>query len=141
MIGRFWVVHHRFFGEVTAFDGRLIALNLVYLGWIVLIPFSSEVLGEYGDQTAGVVLYAINLSGVVLIGMLMAADAHRGGITSAGLATQQEARSRSIYIASVFLLSIPVAFISPGLAPLMWLVLFVDPAKRLANRVSRRPPA
>ena len=139
VIGRFWVVHHRFFGEVTAFDGRLIALNLVYLGWIVLIPFSSEVLGEYGDQTAGVVLYAVNLSGVVLIGMLMAADAHRGGITSANLATQEEARSRSIYIASVFLLSIPVAFIAPGLAPLMWLVLFVDPAKRLATRVSRRP--
>jgi uncharacterized membrane protein len=139
VIGRFWLVHHRFFGEVTAFDGRLIALNLLYLGWIVLIPFSSEVLGEYGDQTAGVVLYAANLSGVVLIGMLMAADAHRGGITSADLATQQEARNRSIRIASVFLLSIPVAFISPGLAPLMWLVLFVDPAKRLANRVSRRP--
>lgn len=139
VIGRFWVVHHRFFGEVTAFDGRLIALNLVYLGWIVLIPFSSEVLGEYGDQTAGVVLYAANLSGVVLIGMLMAADAHRGGITSADPATQQEARNRSIRIASVFLLSIPVAFISPGLSTLMWLVLFVDPAKRLANRVSRRP--
>lgn len=83
VIGRFWLVHHRFFGEVTAFDSRLIALNLLYLGWIVLIPFSSEVLGEYGDQTAGVVLYAINLSGVVLIGMLMAADAHRGGVTSA----------------------------------------------------------
>jgi uncharacterized membrane protein len=139
VIGRFWLVHHRFFGEVTAFDGRLIALNLLYLGWIVLIPFSSEVLGEYGDQTAAVVLYAANLFGVVLIGMLMAADAHRGGITSADLATQREARNRSIYIASVFLLSIPVAFLSPGLASLMWLVLFFDPTRRLAARVSRRP--
>ena len=139
VIGRFWLVHHRFFGEVTAFDGRLIALNLLYLGWIVLIPFSSEVLGEYGDQTAAVVLYAANLFGVVLIGMVMAADAHRGGITSADAATQREARSRSTYLASVFLCSIPVAFLSPGLAVLMWLVLFVDPTRRLATRVSRRP--
>ena len=38
VIGRFWVVHHRFFGDVTGFDGRLIALNLFYLAWIVLIP-------------------------------------------------------------------------------------------------------
>lgn len=53
VIGRFWVVHHRFFGEVEAFDGRLIVLNLLYLAWIVLIPFSSEVLGEYGGETAG----------------------------------------------------------------------------------------
>lgn len=137
VIGRFWLVHHRFFGEVTAFDGRLIALNLIYLGWIVLIPFSSEVLGEYGNQTAGVVVYAVNLSGVVLIGMLMAADAHRGGITSADTAAQLEARRRSVWIASVFLLSIPVAFFSPGLSTLMWLVLFVDPARRLAYRVGR----
>jgi uncharacterized membrane protein len=51
VIGRFWVVHHRFFAEVDAFDGRLIGLNMLYLAWIVLIPFSSEVLGEYGDET------------------------------------------------------------------------------------------
>lgn len=31
VIGRFWVVHHRFFAEVDAFDGRLLGLNLLYL--------------------------------------------------------------------------------------------------------------
>ena len=53
VIGRFWLVHHRFFSEVIAFDGRLIALNMVYLGFLVLIPFSSEVLGEYGGVVRG----------------------------------------------------------------------------------------
>jgi uncharacterized membrane protein len=78
VIGRFWLVHHRFFSEVKAFDSRLIALNMLYLGWIVLIPFSSQVLGEYGGKTPSVVLYSANLAGVVLIGLLMTADA-RGG--------------------------------------------------------------
>ena len=32
VIGRFWVIHHRFFGDIAGFDGRLMALNLVYLG-------------------------------------------------------------------------------------------------------------
>jgi uncharacterized membrane protein len=135
VIGRFWLVHHRFFSEVTAFDGRLIALNLFYLGWIVLIPFSSEVFGEYSGKTAAVVLYAANLSGVVLIGMLMSADAHRRGLTSADAATWREAHSRSVYIAAAFLLSIPVAFISPSLAPLMWLVMFLGSAGRLVSAV------
>jgi uncharacterized membrane protein len=135
VIGRFWLVHHRFFGEVTAFDGRLIALNLLYLGSIVLLPFSSEVLGEYGGHTAAVVLYAANLSAVVLIGMLMAADAHRRGLTSVDAATRREARSRSVYIAAVFLLSIPVAFVAPGLAPLMWLAMFLGSAGRLVSAV------
>ena len=81
MIGRFWIVHHRFFSSVVGFDGRLLALNLFYLGWIVLIPFSSQVLGDHGGDSAAVVLYAVNLSGVVLVGMLMAADARRDGLS------------------------------------------------------------
>jgi TMEM175 potassium channel family protein len=134
VIGRFWVVHHRFFGEVKAFDGRLIGLNLVYLGWIVLIPFSSEVLGEYASETAAVVLYSANLAGVVLIGMLMMADAHRAGLISTDVTEHRESRIRSLYIAFVFLLSIPVAFVAPGVAPLLWLALFLDPSARLARR-------
>lgn len=125
VIGRFWFVHHRFFGEVTAFDGRLIALNLLYLAWIVLIPFSSEVLGEYGGHTAGVVVYSANLFGVVLIGLWMTADAHRGGLTAADDAVRRESRDRTAYIAAVFLISIPIAFVAPTVTPLIWLVLFL----------------
>jgi uncharacterized membrane protein len=134
VIGRFWLVHHRFFSEVTGFDNRLIALNLLYLGFIVLIPFSSEVLGDYGGQTPAVVLYASNLAAVVLIGMYMAADARRAGLTSIDAATHRESKFRSMYIGGVFLLSIPVAFIAPGITALLWLVLFFDPAGRLARR-------
>jgi uncharacterized membrane protein len=134
VIGRFWVVHHRFFSEVTAFDGRLIALNLFYLGWIVLLPFSSEVLGAYGGHTAAVVLYSVNLCGVILVGFWMSADAHLGGLTSADLAARREARARSVYIFFVFALSIPIAFVVPSLAPFLWLVLFFSPVSRLVGR-------
>jgi TMEM175 potassium channel family protein len=137
VIGRFWLVHHRFFGEVIGFDGRLIALNLFYLGAIVLIPFSSEVLGKYGGEPAAVVLYAANLAAVVLIGVLMTEDAHRAGLTRADAATRREQRNRALSVAGVFLLSIPFAFVAPGAAPLLWLVLFLDPAGRIASRVSR----
>jgi uncharacterized membrane protein len=131
VIGRFWVVHHRFFSDVTGFDGRLLSLNIFYLAWIVLIPFSSKVLGDHGGEAA-VVLYAANLSGVVLTGLWMAADAHRAGLTSIAPAAHREQRLRSLYIAMVFLASIPVAFVAPGLAPFMWLALFFDPAARFA---------
>ncbi len=139
VIGRFWLVHHRFFGQVTAFDGRLIGLNMLYLSFIVLIPFSSQVLGEYGGQTTSVVVYAVNLSACILVGFWMVADARRAGLTSIDAATHREGRIRSIYIASVFLASIPVAFVAPGFASLMWLVLFLDPSTRLAARGGGRP--
>ena len=133
VIGRFWLVHHRFFSEVIAFDSRLIGLNMLYLGWIVLIPFSSEVLGDYGGQTPAVILYSANLAGVVLIGLMMSADARRAGLTSIDDFTHREARIRSAYIASVFVLSIPLAFVAPSIAPYFWLVLFLDPASRIVR--------
>lgn len=141
VIGRFWLVHHRFFAEVEAFDGRLIGLNMLYLGWIVLLPFSSEVLGEYGGTTTGVVIYSANLSLVVLVGQLMSAYARSRGLTETGDRAHREAQIRGAWIAGIFLLSIPIAFFSPGLATLLWLVLFIDPASRLAARgVNRARP-
>ncbi len=134
VIGRFWLVHHRFFSEVNAFDGRMIGLNLLYLGWIVLIPFSSEVLGEYGGSTTAVVIYSVNLAVVVLLGLLMSVDARRRGLTKIDDRTHRENQIRATYIAGIFLLSIPVALVAPTLAPWLWLVLFIDPASRLAGR-------
>ncbi len=133
VIGRFWLVHHRFFGEVKAFDSRLISLNLLYLAFIVLIPFSSQVLGDFGGETVSVVVYAANLAAVVLIGQWMIADARGAGLTTIDAESHRENRIRSGYIAAVFLASIPVAFVAPSLAPLMWLVLFFDPAERIVR--------
>ena len=131
VIGRYWVIHHRFFGEVTGFDGRLLTLNLFYLAWIVLIPFSSQLLGDYGDTTTGIVVYAVNLTAVSLIGWWMAADGQRAGLTRLGADDEREYRFRAFFVASVFLLSIPVAFVSPSIAPFFWLALWFDPSKRL----------
>jgi uncharacterized membrane protein len=136
VIGRFWLVHHRFFSEIDAFDGRLLALNLLYLASIVLIPFSSEVLGEYGGETPAVVLYSVNLAAVVLIGLWMGVNARRRGLTSIDEETDRESRIRSAYIAGVFLLSIPLAFFLPRAAGYLWLLLFLDPSARLARRAT-----
>jgi uncharacterized membrane protein len=138
VIGRFWLVHHRFFAEVEAFDGRLIGLNLLYLGWVVLIPFSSELLGEYGGKTTSVVFYSVNLAVVVLLGQLMAAHGRRRGLMGIDDRTHRENQIRSTYIAGIFLLSVPVAVLAPEVAPYLWLVLFIDPSRRLAGRAASR---
>jgi uncharacterized membrane protein len=137
VIGRYWVVHHRFFGDVVGFDGRLLGLNIFYLAWIVLIPFSSEVLGDHGSESAAIVLYAVNLSMVALVGWAMAADARRAGLTMTSDEKAREFSIRSGFIALVFLASIPIAFVDPEIAPLCWLVLALDPAGRMAKRGSR----
>ena len=127
VVGRLWIIHHRFFAEVTHFDGRLIGINLLYLGLVVLIPFTTEVLGEYGDETAGVVPYALNISIVTFIGSLLVYDAVRSGLTRPGLewVTERPWRWGGIPVAVVFLASVPIAFLSPTVAEISWATLIV----------------
>jgi TMEM175 potassium channel family protein len=127
VIGRFWLGHHRFFSDVVGFDGRLIGLNLLYLAWIVLIPFSSRVLGDYGESTAAVVLYAANLAAAVLTALLLSADAWRAGLVKADGYAVRTDNYRALFVAAIFLATIPLAFVAPGIAPFFWLALFAQP--------------
>ena len=138
VIARFWLVHHSFFSEVKAFDGRLIGLNMLYLGFVVLIPFSSQVLGEYGGQLPSVVVYSANLTAVVLTAQLMAWDARRSGLARSDAQTQRESVIRSLFIAAVFLGSIVVALFDASIAPWIWLLLFFEGRGHVIERLSRR---
>jgi len=132
--GRFWVVHHRFFAEVVGFDGRLLGLNIFYLAWIALIPFSSEVLGDHGGEADAVALYAVNLAVVALLGWVMASYAHREGLAELEPRRALEFRARAFFVAAVFLASVPLAFAAPSAAPFLWLALFFDPGGRVSRR-------
>lgn len=131
VIGRYWVIHHRLFSEITGFNNRLMALNLFYLAWIVLIPFSSQLLGDHGGDTGSVVVYALNIGMVTIIGTWMSVDAQRAGLlVPESEAEIQRSRRRALVAAGIFLASIPVALVNPHVAPLLWLGLFIDPTKR-----------
>jgi uncharacterized membrane protein len=137
VIARFWIVHHSFFSEVKAFDSRLIGLNMLYLGCLVLIPFSSQVLGEYGGQLPAVVVYSANLTAVVLVGQWMAWDARHAGLAKRDAQTERESLLRALFIACVFLGSIVVALFDASIAPYIWLLLFFEGRGHVIERLSR----
>lgn len=126
VIGKLWIAHHRFFTGVERFDNRLMGLNLFYLGWIALLPFTSEVLGDYGDQTDGVIVYAANLAAVGLIAAGMHLYCFRAGLVKEEVRPLQRAYTGPFYLVTpgVFLASIPIALFSPTLATLSWLLIF-----------------
>src|SRR5918997_3288492 len=50
LVGRFWVIHHRLFETLRAFDSRLMTLNLAFLTLIVLVPFATALFDKYTDE-------------------------------------------------------------------------------------------
>jgi len=73
VIGNYWVAHHRLFAVVVRYDNRLLWLNLLTLFFIVLLPFTTSVIAEYGSQPLGVILYASSLAGAGLANTALAA--------------------------------------------------------------------
>jgi TMEM175 potassium channel family protein len=125
VVGRLWLVHHRLFSRLETFDPRLMVLNLAYLSMIVLIPFPAELLGDYGDQRVPVVIYASVLGLAATLNWVMIRHAVRAGLVHPihRESTAPWGGRASLYIPGIFLLSIPVALVSPYAAEAMWLTV------------------
>ncbi|MCD6016687.1 MAG: hypothetical protein K0R41_151 [Geminicoccaceae bacterium] len=131
VIGGMWRYHHIFFRELARIDARLTSLNLLYLGFIALIPFPTGLLADRGDEAPAVIVYAITLAAVTSLGATMELYAERRGLA----APRQRRFFEYANVPGVFLLSIPIALLSPTLAIWSWLLLFVT------GRVSQRMEA
>ncbi len=125
VLGRLWLTHHRFFSSLERFDGVLMALNILYLAWVALVPVTSDVLGDFGDETS-VILYAGNLLGLTTTFALSIYYAYGAHLLRPEMAEMERrfAGPATTLIAAVFALSIPVAIVSPAVATVMWLTIF-----------------
>lgn len=68
IIGLFWMGHHRYFRFIIRYDDGLILRNLLTLFFLTLVPFTTLVLGEYGNLPAAIWVYSLDLIGLGLSG-------------------------------------------------------------------------
>jgi TMEM175 potassium channel family protein len=131
VIGKFWLSHHGMFALMHGFDRQVLVLNLAYLSLVVLVPFPTELLGDYGSETDAVMLYAFVLGSIALLGWVMLRYALRRGHVDPNARKQAAGMaSGSMGAAVVFYASIPVAALSPEVGQLMWLALLLDGLRR-----------
>jgi uncharacterized membrane protein len=136
VIARFWLVHHRLSVLLRRVDTTFIVLNLVFLAAIVFLPFPTEIIGQYGNTTTGVVFYAAAF--VVTAGLSAATweYALRVGLVDPRVppSTRRHARVRAAVPILIFGISIPVAFADPSIAKLCWIGLVAQ--RQVAARVA-----
>ena len=65
ILGFLWIAHHDDFSYIKRVDRGLLWISIFYLMSIAFIPFSTSLLGEYGDQQISVIIYASN---IIIIG-------------------------------------------------------------------------
>ncbi len=61
ILGVFWVIHHSIYADVKRYDTTLVWLNIVFLMFVSLIPYSTSIVGKNGFITVTAVIYGINM--------------------------------------------------------------------------------
>lgn len=120
IVGHYWSVHHRIFGYIETYNTTFLWLNLAFLCSVVLLPFSSGMMGEYSSDLHLYVPYAVYVVNICLTGFmncwlwLYISNPKKQFLTH----TISKARIRlglyrSLVIPIVFAISLIVFFISP----------------------------
>jgi uncharacterized membrane protein len=139
VIGRFWVVHHHLFRYVQRYDSGFLALNLVFLMTVAFLPYPTDILGEHGEEPFAVIVYAASVAVASLASNALWLYATRGRRLVDPKLPEHEirhVRQRGQLNSAVFLISIPLALISPVLALVAWVSVF--PLRMLLRTIHRR---
>ncbi len=123
LLARYWKSHHGFFGRLKAVDSRLLTLNLTYLGFVALLPFPTSLIGAYEENPISVVLFSLNMAIISGLETVSLRHAYRAGLMrrSASPAVQRWEITASLIPSVMFVVTIPLAFISPTLQLVSWL--------------------
>lgn len=119
VLGNYWIGHHHQFHFVRRVNWGLLWLNLLFLLFITLVPFSTNLLAGRNHLHIPVVVYGINLLLLSLIFLwhLRYLTQHpelcHEGLTPVRIA---EVRRRSALVAFTAAASIAISFYRPGLA-------------------------
>ena len=126
IIGSFWVRHHIMFSYVKRYNYRLIWLNIIFLLFVALIPFSTAVLGVSSFVSVAVILY----SGIVAIAAGLysimwhyATSGHRLVDSDLSMSIIHKEQYRSLITVTSFTMAIPVALLDPRMSLVIWAVM------------------
>jgi uncharacterized membrane protein len=123
LVGLYWTIHHRMFGFVTGYDRKLLFLNLLFLFFVALMPFSTGFYSEYAGSElfekqlkVPMTFYVLNFCCMGLVNYLMW---RRIGNPKNKLAEPpidtlvlRLAYVRSVTVPLIFLLMLPIAYLT-----------------------------
>jgi uncharacterized membrane protein len=142
-IGLYWTIHHRMFGFVTSYDKKLLVLNLIFLFFIALLPFSTGFYSEYAgpmvrkNLKTPLAFYALNFAAVGFINYLMWRHVSNPKLKLTDppidSATLKMAKFRAFLVPTVFLSILPIAFLTN-----IWIAIYMPMLIPVISRIVKK---
>ncbi len=129
VIAQFWLVHHRVFRHVAGHHEGLAWWNFAFLFTITIMPFTSNLLGDYASNPLAVDLFAINLLLASLATQAVSLFGERWGLLSETATPEliRAGRMRAVVVAVVISASIGLAWVNTDIAKYCWLLIAAGP--------------
>jgi uncharacterized membrane protein len=115
ILSGYWLSHHRILSPVVYVDKWLIRINFVVLFFVVLIPFTTSVSGDYSYVLEAVLLFHINLLLGSLTLTILWAYIYRNftRLSPEETLPSREGLARGVIFPGVCVLAIGISFVSP----------------------------
>ena len=141
VIASYWLQHHRLIASFAAIDYTTIVVNLFLIAAIVLLPFTTQSVGDPGveDLPLPTVLMAVDVVAASALHTLVYAVAVRRDLLSSAPSRGEVSYNvvNGLAAAAVFGVSVPIAYmISPVAAQVAWISLL--PISYLLGRYTER---
>lgn len=141
ILGAMWMTHHDLFQVLKRVDRQLISLNIIYLAFISLVPFSTSVFGSHLETLPGMIVYWTNtLMASGTLGWIWRTARRNPGILDGELTTdrQRVISERLLLMPVISVAAIGLAMIKPlyGVS-LIWIVPL---GYRVIQRFAKRKP-
>ena len=126
LLAIFWVLHHQQFHEIKQTDRGHIWINMFVLMFIVLIPFSTTLVGDYPDDWMSEVFFGANM---FIVGFLFSLNWYYSTRNYRLIERSFEAKQialskrRGLVTPAVSLLAIMVALVNTDLASYTYLLI------------------
>ena len=138
-----WVNHHHLVHTMARAGGRILWLNNNLLFWLSLVPFTTGYLGENHLAPLTVALYGFNLflCGVAF-DLLRREIAHQQTHDAALMQIHQRSNRRNAITASLYLASVPLAWVSVWLSLAIFVlvpVVYFMPGRTIERISSEQP--
>ncbi len=139
VIAQFWLTHHRVFRSIRGHVEGLAWWNFAFLFTITLMPFTSDLLGRFGQNPVAIDIFALNLLLASLATQGVVFFARRHGLQDEiDPHVRRTGEIRTVWVCVVVLLTGALAWPLSGLAVYGWLLFL--PAHRGAEWLATRFP-
>jgi len=139
-LGIYWNNHHHLLQAIKHVDGRVLWANLHLLFWLSLVPFATGWMGQnplagWPAALYGVVLLLASVAFFILVRVLVSVH---GRDSTLAIALGRDIKGKISPI--LYLLAIPLSFVSASLAYALYVlvaVMWLVPDRRIENALAR----